>query len=419
MAAPRLAQFDADPRWDLVVRLVESRRFAKSARLREFLVYISHAALAGEWSEITEHKIGQRVFGRTPDYNPHEDNIVRSHARLLRQKLEAYFVSEGASEPLVLRIPKGGYVPEFLERPPQEPEAPPHGFSQSVAVWLAAAAAVLSFCVAILVILVARGESGPRGAGSPALDALWSQMFSDKMTTTIVIPDHTFAMLQEASGRRRDLQAYLHGAPPGDQTGENPAGGLRTLFPEFSERRYTTFDGFSTALRVVEISHHFPGRVTIRYARDLTPAEIGRGHTILIGRPTANLWTQLFDSRLNFHLDSDLQNRRVIGRNSAPQPGEPAEFVPRMEPRRSESYSAVAFLDNFNGGNVLLIGGAASSAEQSAANFVTSARLLGELSQKISRSGRMPHFDALLRTVTVDGVSQEPSIAAYRVLASR
>ena len=30
----------------------------------------------------------------------------------------------------------------------------------------------------------------------------------------------------------------------------------------------------------------------------------------------------------------------------------------------------------------------------------------------------MPYFEALLRTVAIDGMSQEPSIVAYRVLSA-
>ena len=110
---------ETDLRWALAQRIVNSQQFSKSPRLQDFLLYVCRCALEERSDEISEHRIGEQVFQRSANYNPNEDNIVRSQARLLRQKLEAYFASEGAQEPIILRIPKGGYAPEFLERPAQ------------------------------------------------------------------------------------------------------------------------------------------------------------------------------------------------------------------------------------------------------------------------------------------------------------
>ncbi len=432
-SAPDISASSADPRWELVVRISESQRFAKSARLRDFLLYVCRAARDNHLSEISEQKIGERVFHRPPDYNPNEDNIVRSQARLLRQKLDAYFATEGAEEPLTLQIPKGGYVPEFIERTP-EPAAQanvvqpsviqpislaPAASRHNLIAWLALAVGILSFSVGVLVVMLVRSRPQAQGTDSPALNALWSQLFSDKATTTIVVPDHTFAMLQEASGVRDNLEDYLRRSVPGSD-GDAPAGrNLESLLPRFAERRYTTYDGVSTAVRILDLAQKFPSRVVVRYARDITLRDLSSGNAILIGRPATNLWTELFEPRLNFHFYSDLHNHQVICKNAAPQPGEPAEFTPKAENGRFEEYSSVAFLDNLSGGNVLLIGGAASTSQEGAADFVTSDKLLGALAAKIAHKGRMPYFDALLRTVTVDGISQEPSLAAYRVLGAR
>jgi hypothetical protein len=423
MAAPSASvASDNDARWDLVVRISESQRFAKSLRLREFLLYVCKSALDSHVDEISEQKIGERVFHRSPDYNPNEDNIVRSQARLLRQKLEAYFATEGAEEPIILRIPKGGYVPEFIERPAEPvpavqpitvaPVQPRHNVVQ----WLVAAVAILSLAVTILVITLVRARAAvPAGTTSHALNALWSQLLNEKAPTTIIVPDHTYAMLQESAGEREELQNYLNRLSPGDNTGARK---LLDLFPRFATRRYTSFDAVVTSVRVLQLAEKFQSRVMVRYARDITLRDLSPGNAVLIGRPATNLWTGLFESRLNFHVESDLVNHRIICRNAAPQPGEPAEFVSKAEGARLESFSSVAFMPNLNGGNVLLISGAASSAQEGAGDFLTSDKLLGRLAEKIEHEGRMPYFEALLRTVAIDGMSQEPSVVAYRVLAA-
>ena len=85
--------------------------------------------------------------------------------------------------------------------------------------------------------------------------------------------------------------------------------------------------------------------------------------------------------------------------------------------RGSNRFPPWAFIPNLNGGNVrLLISGAASSGQEGAGDFVTSDKLFTRLAEKIERDGRMPYFEALLRTIAIDGMSQEPSIVSYRVL---
>jgi hypothetical protein len=95
---------------------VARRVLRRATRLRGFLTYVVDRKLAGCPEEITETLIGHRVFGRVATYNAGEDSIVRTEARTLRQRLERYFTGGGAAEPVVLEIPRGGYVPVFRPR---------------------------------------------------------------------------------------------------------------------------------------------------------------------------------------------------------------------------------------------------------------------------------------------------------------
>lgn len=397
-----------DPRWHLVLRIAESQRFAKSLRLRDFLVYVCRAALDGRLDDIHEQKIGERVFNRPHDYNSNEDNIVRSHARLLRQKLEAYFSTEGASEPLILRIPKGGYVPEFVEKPVEPAPSTPK--RDRLIPILASAVGILSLTVALQSWMMFRSRANnPAPVPAPAVAALWSQLFSEHMLTTIVIPDDTFGMLHEAAGETQNLESYLRRAAPDSA--------LPKLLPNFSLRRYTTYDGITAVVRVLQISKMFAGRVVVRYARDVALRDLSPGNVVLIGRPAENPWAELFQSKLHFHIDFDAGRRSVICRNASPQPGEQAEYVARPDDSPYEAYSAVGLVPNLNGGNVLSIRGSASSSQEGAAEFATSEKFLAALTSRIAAGrSRLPYFDVLLRNTTVDGLSQDPSMIAYRVL---
>src|SRR5271155_1081646 len=105
-----------DQRCTLVERVLTSNQFKASLRLREFLRYVANCAVNQAPEAATEQQIGVHVFNRVPGYNSSEDSIVRTHARLLRQKLAEYFSNEGCGEPIIIEVPKGHYLPIFRPR---------------------------------------------------------------------------------------------------------------------------------------------------------------------------------------------------------------------------------------------------------------------------------------------------------------
>ncbi len=138
---------------DLVRRVASSETFEKSPRLRAFFLHVCRCALEDKSEEATEQQIGIFVYGRPPGYNPNDDNIVRSQARVLRMKLEHHFANEGLDEPYVITIPKGRYLPTFEPRavvPIPRPEilAQPERKPRS-APWIWIGAAALLALVAI------------------------------------------------------------------------------------------------------------------------------------------------------------------------------------------------------------------------------------------------------------------------------
>jgi hypothetical protein len=103
-------------REELVYRVASSSTFERSPRLKAFFLHVCRCALDNKPEAATEHQVGICVYDRPPGYNPNEDNIVRSQARLLRMKLEHYFANEGKDEAIVVTIPKGRYLPVFETR---------------------------------------------------------------------------------------------------------------------------------------------------------------------------------------------------------------------------------------------------------------------------------------------------------------
>jgi len=93
--------------------------------------------------------IAIEVFGRSPDYDPTQDSIVRTEAGRLRARLTEYYAGEGKGDALVIEVPKGGYTPVF-----RQPEAAPETIQahRSTRSRLGLRVALAGFAVALGVI---------------------------------------------------------------------------------------------------------------------------------------------------------------------------------------------------------------------------------------------------------------------------
>jgi hypothetical protein len=102
-------------------RVLASDAFGNSKRLRRFFTYVVEKSLAGKSDEIKEYNIALAVFDRDPSFNPATDTIVRVEARRLRHQLAAYYQGPGRDDPVVIDLPRGGYVPAFRVRDSEPP----------------------------------------------------------------------------------------------------------------------------------------------------------------------------------------------------------------------------------------------------------------------------------------------------------
>jgi TolB-like protein/Tfp pilus assembly protein PilF len=83
--------------------------------LPQFLRHIVEVTLAGESERLKESILGIEFFQRGNDFDPRLDPIVRVEARRLRARLEEFYSGEGANHSVRIEIPRGAYVPVFLE----------------------------------------------------------------------------------------------------------------------------------------------------------------------------------------------------------------------------------------------------------------------------------------------------------------
>jgi hypothetical protein len=96
--------------------VLTSRQFARSIRLRQLLHFVVQRTLQGDLTSLKEYTIGVDVFGRKEAFDQRTDAIVRVQANRLRRKLKLYYATEGASHPIRITLPPGGFVPRFCQR---------------------------------------------------------------------------------------------------------------------------------------------------------------------------------------------------------------------------------------------------------------------------------------------------------------
>src|SRR5213594_1108837 len=99
-----------------LVRILSSAGFTRNERLSRFVRFIVERHLEGRNRELKESVLGVEVFDRKPDYDPRQDSIVRTEAARLRVRLAEYYEADGRNDPLIIELPKGGYVPVLRER---------------------------------------------------------------------------------------------------------------------------------------------------------------------------------------------------------------------------------------------------------------------------------------------------------------
>lgn len=104
------------PRTDDVIaqleRILTSESFNLPDRAKRFLRYVVTETLEGRSHYLKAYTIGTTVFGRR-NFDAQSDPAVRIEAGRIRRGLEHYYLVSGPGEPVVITIPKGGYVPTF------------------------------------------------------------------------------------------------------------------------------------------------------------------------------------------------------------------------------------------------------------------------------------------------------------------
>jgi hypothetical protein len=411
----------------LLQRVLWSRQIEKSARIRDFLAYVCERALEDPSVGIHEQEIGYRVFGRTADYDTTADNLVRVTASQARKKLEQYFASDGAAEPVILEIPKGQYTPVFhkrnapilqpVEAAPQPESAKPEP-KRSLAIPILAACVALLGCSTIWFAVKWRAEQGAVRSeldANPKLRALWSQLLprAESGRTDIVIADSSLSLVQELLDRQLTLAEYLspdRWIPSGRFDSDKE---LAVFARRAAQRRFTSLASVTAVYRIGQLAGRDQRRISFFSARDFNIRQMKSDNVVLLGSSRANPWMELIQDSLNFRFGFDQKSHFAYFENRDPRSGEMKIY--RTD--SSVSYCQIAFLPNLGKtANILAIGGTEVEGTEGGSEFITSERSLAQLESvvKPEKDGHLPYFEALLKSSRIGGATPGFSIVAVR-----
>lgn len=96
--------------------LLASKYFARAPARSRMLHYLCEKHFKGEEQDITEYAIATEALGRKADFEPRSDSMVRVEAWRLRKRLQEFYATEGADHAIQIRLPDGGYIPQFLSK---------------------------------------------------------------------------------------------------------------------------------------------------------------------------------------------------------------------------------------------------------------------------------------------------------------
>lgn len=170
-----------------LARVHSSSGFVRNERMSRFLRFLVEQHLHGRDDDIKESVIAIEVFNRKPDYDPRQDSIVRTEAGRLRARLAEYYIGAGRTDPIIIELPKGGYIPTLRRAPEPAPVDRPIHFGRRWRRWALAGVVLVAVSAGWW---SARRESPPIPIAVLPLDSLSHDSadiyFADGLTDEII-----------------------------------------------------------------------------------------------------------------------------------------------------------------------------------------------------------------------------------------
>lgn len=407
-------------------RLRASRLLRESHQLQAFLEFIVRETLDGRPEGLKEYLLGCRVFGRKPDYDPRHDGIVRVQATVLRKRLEKFYAEEGAADDIIIDLPRGGYVPTFRRREPEqnEPTEAAAPIPAPVAAipepgrrpaWLAFAAGCIVTALAAFVLFSSRAAA-PKpfmvtAATAADFPELWGPFFQNEATTLVAYGVPLFF-----SGEG----LYLRDVRVNEQS--DPDQSRVRKFGETFNLTLVPMDDLYTGVGEVEstyrLSNFFATRgvpVHVANARLLGASELAGKNLVAVS--SMRFQTLLSGLLLPHDFIFKPTSPETI-ENPAPLPGEQTVYTSQTGAGLTTSYAVVSVWPGSTPTTrIMHIGGVHTWSTQAAVQFMLEPAQLRKMAAEFDRDRRTgrrgpvsPYFQILLR---VEGRGNQPHSLTY------
>ncbi len=391
-------------------KILASSTFAQAPRLSRFLRYTLEQQLQGLGDKLKEYPLGTAVFDKDETFDPRTDPIVRVEAGRLRTKLHEYYAAEGRSDPIVIDLPKGSYIPLVRERCPASLNA---GDTPTLPVpdrWR-----VLAITLALLLISVttswiiwefrqnriqsSRVEYAKPQLPDPAFLPIWKPFLGKGSKNFAVFgspiffanPKHNLFVrphqINDAANLSADRQLILLQERLGALIG--PRYDYTLLRDAIALQRLTAFlVGSGTTLSATA-------------AHEAVWDSIKDGNIIFLGAPRMNPLMRHLPVRQDFEWDAD---QNVRNRNPSPHE-QPLYTTPSHE--NEVSYAVVASFPGLHPDcEILMLAAHGGPGTQAAVDYLTRVETVRTMNAmlQLSDKGERKHFQLLLRVFVDNGV---------------
>jgi hypothetical protein len=441
-----------------VERILQSVSFRNATTLQQLLQFLTARLLDGSSEPLKEYTIGVEAFGRSADFDPKTDTIVRVQIHRLRQKLGEYYEGEGRLDPILISIPKGHYLPTFelvagiigvnehhplIDRNSRgsanedalsfSSDEAKEGTAPAATLWMrggstwvgiaVVAAVAAAFTIGMFVGLHRTEQVNTQASdvsiqslatGSDPVKAFWASFVGDDPNPVIAYPDAVFLL-----DNSNDLFRYRRGASDdrgslvdphlARQFASNPdlvarAGAL------YYENGYTGVGELQAVAMLAGLFGQMGLKPIIKPSRDITPVDLRQHSVILLGSSFQNVAVAQLMSPGDFRFrnpDQRLEQWRAEIVNTQPRQGEAAAYhTVRDEQTRvlKQDYAIISVQAGVvSGRHIAVLGGLDTTGTEGVTMFATTHSGVDELirqmgiHQQTGQPMNMPQFQALVR----------------------
>jgi hypothetical protein len=405
--------------------IIKSHSLRGSESLCRLLQYLAKQSIEHPDAPLKEYQIATEVYGRHADFDPQSDSTIRVQVGRLRLKLAEYYAGDGATDHIVVRIPKGSYHLTFEARSFEAKPVAAGIATQTVLPRESAASVVLEvtptrwriagavLLACLIVSLIALG-SALRNRRAPESAAAKSDV--DRTTGPLADFWRPFT-----SGAEEPWVIFSNAAFVG-----RPETGMR-YYKSGQDSKSTVYDhytGVGEVLAIHALDDAFSSlgqRVRVKRGSLFSLDDVKSNNLIFVGSPSENLSLRDIPGTQEFVFQRVASGPRqgdlsVINRH--PKLGEAGSYLatPSDVPL-TEDYAVVGLVPGIGSGRyVMILAGTTTFGTQGAVEFVCRQESVEKLLQLIPHSSgeQIRPFEALVRVKIARGVPVGTELVSVR-----